>query len=337
MKRRFDILWWAALYLFFVFILQNRVITLSRSLTVQFCYLAFIAANYYLQILYGIPRFLHRKQYLLFVTLLIAGIATTAALRVPLVVYMNNHVFSSGSTGTSQGLTAIFYASLLNIAIWTVIILSIKLMLDRMRLQQRLDKMEKEKTKAELDFLNAQFNPHFLFNSINSIYAHIDKRNPTARNMLLSFSEMLRYQLYDCNTNYISVDREMSYIRNYVAIQQTRKESRVQVCLTIGDSMTGFFITPLLFIAFIENAFKYVSDREDRDNRVVIAFERKDNELLFYCHNTKEARNGSSIDHKGIGIANARRRMALLYPGRHALNIVDKEDIYEVTVNLQLI
>jgi len=337
MKRRFDILWWAALYLFFVFILQNRVITLSRSLTVQFCYLAFIAANYYLQILYGIPRFLHRKQYLLFVTLLIAGIATTAALRVPLVVYMNNHVFSSGSTGTSQGLTAIFYASLLNIAIWTVIILSIKLMLDRMRLQQRLDKMEKEKTKAELDFLNAQFNPHFLFNSINSIYAHIDKRNPTARNMLLSFSEMLRYQLYDCNTNYISVDREMSYIRNYVAIQQTRKESRVQVCLTIGDSMTGFFITPLLFIAFIENAFKYVSDHEDRDNRVVIAFERKDNELLFYCHNTKEARNGSSIDHKGIGIANARRRMALLYPGRHALNIVDKEDIYEVTVNLQLI
>ena len=335
MKRWFDIIWWAALYLFFVFILQNRVITLSRSLTVQFCYLVFIAANYYFQVLYGIPRFLHRKQYLLFVTLLITGIAVTAALRVPLVVYMNSHVFPSGNN--TQGLIDIFYSSLLNIAIWTIIILSIKLMLDRMRLQQRLDKMEKEKAKAELDFLNAQFNPHFLFNSINSIYAHIDKHNPTARNMLLSFSEMLRYQLYDCNTNYISVDKEMSYIRNYVAIQQARKESRVQVCLTVGDSVTGFFITPLLFIAFIENAFKYVSDHEEKDNRVVIAFERKDNELLFYCHNTKETRNGSSIEHKGIGIANARRRMALQYPGRHALNIVDHEDIYEVTVNLQLL
>jgi len=335
MKRWFDIIWWAALYLFFVFILQNRVITLSRSLTVQFCYLVFIAANYYFQVLYGIPRFLHRKQYLLFVTLLITGIAVTAALRVPLVVYMNSHVFPSGNN--NQGLIDIFYSSLLNIAIWTIIILSIKLMLDRMRLQQRLDKMEKEKAKAELDFLNAQFNPHFLFNSINSIYAHIDKHNPTARNMLLSFSEMLRYQLYDCNTNYISVDKEMSYIRNYVAIQQARKESRVQVCLTVGDSVTGFFITPLLFIAFIENAFKYVSDHEEKDNRVVIAFERKDNELLFYCHNTKETRNGSSIEHKGIGIANARRRMALQYPGRHALNIVDHEDIYEVTVNLQLL
>ncbi|HVV03776.1 MAG TPA: histidine kinase, partial [Puia sp.] len=323
-----------ALYLFFVFILQNRVITLSRSLTVQFCYLAFIAANYYFQVLYGIPRLLHRRQYILFITLLVTGIVVTAALRVPLVVYMNSHVFSSGNT--SQGLTDIFYSSLLNIAIWVIVILSIKLMLDRMLLQQRLDKVEKEKTKAELDFLNAQFNPHFLFNSINSIYAHIDKRNPTARNMLLSFSGMLRYQLYDCNTNNISVDKEMSYIRNYVAIQQARKESRVQVCLTIGDSVTGFFITPLLFIAFIENAFKYVSDHEDEDNRVVIAFERKDNELLFYCHNTKEPGNGNSIGHKGIGIANARRRMALLYPGRHALNIMDNEDIYEVTVNLQL-
>jgi len=335
MTRWYDILWWAVLYLFFVFILQNRVITLSRSLTVQFCYLAFIAANYYFQVLYGIPRFLHRKQYFLFITLLITGIVVTAALRVPLVVYMNSHVFSSGNN--NQGIRDIFYSSLLNIAIWVITLLSIKLMLDRMRLQQRLDKVEKEKTKAELDFLNAQFNPHFLFNSINSIYAHIDKRNPQARNMLLSFSEMLRYQLYDCNTNYISVDKEMSYIRNYVAIQQARKESRVQVCLTIGDSVTGFFITPLLFIAFIENAFKYVSDHEEKDNRVVIAFERKDNELLFYCHNTKEPGNGNSIEHRGIGIANARRRMALLYPGRHALNIVDNEDIYEVTVNLQLL
>jgi hypothetical protein len=343
MNRRYDIIWWAALYLFFVFVLQNRVITLSRSMTVQFCYLAFIAANYYFQVFFGIPHFLHRKQYFLFVSSLIAGIVITAALRVPLVVYMNSHVFASGGAGQAlsgiggQGLSGIFFSSLLNIGIWVILLLSAKLLLDRMRLQQRFDKMEKEKTKAELDFLNAQFNPHFLFNSINSIYAHIDKHNPTARNMLLSFSEMLRYQLYDCNTNYISVDKEMSYIRNYVAIQQTRKESRVKVCLTIGESVTGFFITPLLFIAFIENAFKYVSDHEDRDNRVVIAFERKDNELLFYCHNTKEAGNGHGIEHNGIGIANARRRMALLYPGRHALDIVDNEEMYEVTVNLQLL
>lgn len=334
MKRWIDILWWAALYLFFVLVLQNRVLTLSRTLTVQFCYLIFIAANYYFQAFYGIPRLLHRKQYAAFFTFLVTGITVTALLRVPLVLYMNSQVFHASGNQTPL---KIFNSSLLNIAIWVTILLSAKLILDRIRLQQRLDRMEKEKTKAELDFLNAQFNPHFLFNSINSIYAHIDKRNPTARNMLLSFSEMLRYQLYDCNTNSISVDREMSYIKNYVAIQQARKEDRLKVCLTIGESMAGFFISPLLFIAFIENAFKYVSDHEEKNNRVVITFERKGDELLFYCHNTKEAGNVAAIGHKGIGISNARRRMALLYPGRHALNIVDNEEIYEVTVNLQLI
>src|SRR4029079_1508304 len=131
--------------------------------------------------------------------------------------------------------STLFINSLLNIFIWVVCLVATKLVIDRFRFQQYVDEMAKQKEEAELNFLNAQFNPHFLFNSINSIYAHIDKQNTTARNMLLSFSEMLRYQLYDCNTSRISVDKEMSYIRNYVAIQQARKDSSLQVCLHIGE------------------------------------------------------------------------------------------------------
>ena len=322
------------MYILWVFVLQNRAFTLSRTLTVQFCYLLFIAANYYFHVYFAIPRFLNKKKYLLFGLLLVSGVAVTAALRVPLVVYMNKHVFPAGPL--HPNLTSIFYSSLLNIAIWTIAILAVKLTLDHLRLQKHLAEMEKEKTKAELDFLNAQFNPHFLFNSINSIYAHIDKHNTTARNMLLSFSEMLRYQLYDCNTNHISVDREMSYIRNYVAIQQTRKESSLQIGLCIAENVTGFFIAPLLFIAFIENAFKYVGNGDDKDNKVDIHFEKKDNALRFICRNTKEGCNKGGIDHKGIGIANARRRMALLYPEKHSLIIEDNKTSYEVTLNLEL-
>ncbi len=115
--------------------------------------------------------------------------------------------------------------------------------------------MAKEKEKAELDFLNAQFNPHFLFNSINSIYGHIDKHNASARNMLLTFSDMLRYQLYDCNSNCIIIDKEINYIKNYVALQQSRKEESLAVNLTIAENVKGFTIAPLLFIAFIEKCF----------------------------------------------------------------------------------
>ena len=199
MSKRIDILWWAALYLFWVLVLQNRAFTLSRTLTIQFCYLFFIAANYYFHVAFTMPRFLYRKNYVAFGALLLSGILVTALLRVPLAIYMNRHLFNAGDP-SSQPLT-IFYSSLLNISIWVICILAVKLALDQLRLRKHMGEMEKEKIKAELDFLNAQFNPHFLFNSINSIYAHIDKHNPTARNMLLSFSEMLRYQLYDCNTN----------------------------------------------------------------------------------------------------------------------------------------
>jgi hypothetical protein len=334
MSKRIDILWWAALYLFWILVLQNRAFTLSKTLTIQFCYLLFIAANYYFHVGYAIPKFLYRKKYAAFGMLLLSGIVVTAMLRVPLAIYMNSRFFSA--EGAQLPVAGIFYSSLLNISIWVICILAVKLALDHLRLRKHMGEMEKEKIKAELDFLNAQFNPHFLFNSINSIYAHIDKRNPTARNMLLSFSEMLRYQLYDCNTNYISVDKEMGYIKNYVAIQQARKESSLQVCLYIGENVTGFLIAPLLFIAFIENAFKYVSNNDEKENKVHIRFEKKEKDLVFTCMNTRESHNGGGIGHKGIGIANARRRMALLYPDKHALNIADNEHKYEVTLNLQL-
>lgn len=333
-NRWIDVLWWTGLYLFWVFVLQDRAFTLSKALTVQFCYLIFIAANYYFHVYFTIPRYLRIKKYLVFGILLLSGVIIAALLRVPLVLYMNRRFLHM--SGTLPPVAEIFYSSLLNISIWVVGILAVRLTLDHQRLQQHISEMEKEKVKAELDFLNAQFNPHFLFNSINSIYAHIDKHNPTARNMLLSFSEMLRYQLYDCNTHRISVDKEMSYIRNYVAIQQARKDSSLQVCLYIAADVTGFLIAPLLFIAFIENAFKYVGNNEEKENRVNIRFEKKDDSLTFTCTNTRETGSGGGIDHKGIGIANARRRMDLLYPDKHQLNIVDNECMYEVTVNLQL-
>lgn len=329
-----DLIWWTALYLFWVFVLQDRAFTFSRALTVQFCYLIFIAANYYFHVYFAIPRYLNLKKYFVFGILLLSGVVITALLRVPLVLYMNRHFFHA--PGPQPSVSGIFFSSLLNISIWVAGLLAVKLTVGHLRLQQHVSEMEKEKIKAELDFLNAQFNPHFLFNSINSIYAHIDKHNPTARNMLLSFSEMLRYQLYDCNTHRISVDKEMSYIRNYVAIQQARKDSSLQVCLHIGQDVTGFFIAPLLFVAFIENAFKYVGNSEEKENRVNIRFEKHEDCLTFTCVNTREPGTRGGISHKGIGIANARRRMALLYPDKHELNIVDNECKYEVTVNLQL-
>jgi len=330
-----NIMLWIGLYLLWVIVFQKRAFSFSRTMTIQFCYLLFIAANYYFNILYTVPNFLYRKKYVAFALLFLAGIITASLLRVPLATYLSQHYFAPGKP--PPGFSELFFNSLINIFIWTICLVAGKLILDRIRFQKYIEVIEKEKMKNELDFLKAQFNPHFLFNSINSIYGNINKSNSTAREMLLTFSEMLRYQLYECNTGTISIEKEISYIRNYISLQQIRKPENLSVQLLVSEDVRGITIAPLIFIAFIENSFKYVSNYEDKLNEVKISLARSNNQLFFKTFNTKENINGrKTIDHGGIGIANVRRRLELLYPGKHVLAIQNNEHFFEVTLNLEV-
>ena len=172
--------------------------------------------------------------------------------------------------------------------------------------------------------------------------------------------------IYECNVDTIAIDKEIQYIRNYVALQRTRKEEDLQVALDIPENIRGFAIAPLIFTTFIENAFKYVSNHEDGDNRVEIAFLKKGGVLEFRSFNTKDrermgygAASGGrgSVDrsdqnaggrgsdpgmsagrpgHGGIGLANIRRRLELQYPGKYQLLIRNEAGSYEITLNLQI-
>ena len=304
-------------------------------MTIQFCYLLFIAGNYYFNVYYVVPVFLYRKKFAAFALLFLAGIVAASLLRVPLATYLSQHYFAPGKP--PPGLSQLFFNSLINIFIWTICLVAGKLIVDRIRFQKYIEVIEKEKMKNELDFLKAQFNPHFLFNSINSIYGNINKSNSTAREMLLTFSEMLRYQLYECNTSVISIEKEISYIRNYISLQQIRKPENLSIQLNVSEDVRGITIAPLIFMAFIENSFKYVSNHEDRLNEVQISLARSNNQLFFKTFNTKENVNGREmIDPGGIGIANVKRRLELLYPGKHALMIQNNDHSFEVMLNLEV-
>src|SRR5690606_22905121 len=117
-------------------------------------------------------------------------------------------------------------------------------------------KMELEKVNAELEYLKAQVNPHFLFNSINTIYFQIDRHNELARNSLSGFSDMLRYQLYECNGTEIGIEKEIRYLKNYVSLQRMRKDENYLIFFEEHGDLTGFNVPPLLLIPFVENAFK---------------------------------------------------------------------------------
>lgn len=331
-KTIYHFIFWLAAYVFWIFVFRNSTLVLTHAITIQFCYLVFIAANYYLNTLYAIPLLLNRKRYVGFSFCLIAGVLVTALIRVPVSVMVITYIFKIPHPHFNY--TTIFLDSFINILFWVICILAAKMVIEKIRSQVYIEQIEKEKATNELNFLRAQFNPHFLFNSINSIYGHIDKTNKEARDMLLVFSDMLRYQLYECNVERIDLNKELNYVRNYIALQKARMDERVIVNFRTDMDTEQVKIAPLLLITFIENAFKYVGFNEDKINRVDIFLECRQGMLFFEIFNTKDSYINPVEQSSGLGIANTKRRLELLYPGKHRLIIDNQETDYKLTLNL---
>jgi two-component system LytT family sensor kinase len=233
----------------------------------------------------------------------------------------------------------LYLDSLVNIFIWVELFIMGKMIVDRIYNQQQLALLEKERVKHELDFLKAQINPHALFNSLNSIYGHIDKSNQTARNILLKFSGLLRYQLYDCSEDKIKLEKEIEYIRNYISFQQIRKEENLIVDTEIEIDQYNHTIAPLLLVVLIENAFKFVSNFTDKDNKIDIKVNVKEGFFTFNICNTTEHRQALSsiLNPGGIGIVNLKRRLELLYRDKYEMAFKQEVDYYEATLKLQLV
>ena len=185
---------------------------------------------------------------------------------------------------------------------------------------------DKDRIASELQYLKAQVNPHFLFNAINTIYIQMDLSGEEARETLSVFSDMLRYQLYECNGDSIPLVREMEYLQHYIHLQRLRKEATDEVDFRFSGDANGAMIAPFLLIPLIENMFKHGG--EHIRGEFCIAPDR----LIFTGLNTK----GPLVDGGGIGLTNLRRRLDLVYPRRHSLVIRDQPTTFEVCLEVQL-
>ncbi|HNP47210.1 MAG TPA: histidine kinase [Bacteroidia bacterium] len=230
-----------------------------------------------------------------------------------------------------------FTSNLVLMFLVTSSLLSFRILRDKMKTQEALEDLEKEKISAELGFLKAQINPHFLFNSLNNILFQIDKSNKDARETLLKFSEMLRYQLYECSSDYIEIEKELHYIKNYIEIQMLRKTDRYKCTFTVSDSVKNFSLAPLLLTPFIENAFKYISNHSNGKNEISISMDYKEGEFSFHICNDKDQSTVIEIhENKGIGLANVRRRLDLLYPDKHSLEIRNESGQFSVAMKMNI-
>ncbi len=205
---------------------------------------------------------------------------------------------------------------------------------DRLTLQ-----LTEEKRDAELQFLRAQIHPHFLFNTLNNLYGLALKQSPHTPDSILKLSGLLDFILYECNAEKIPLRKEIELIRHYIELERLRFGERLALTFEPKMPQEDLPIAPLLLLPFVENAFKHGAANTTSDRvfvKIDLTVEGKT--LFFQVENSKNNRpgNGSENGHKGIGLRNVEKRLALLYPGRYELEKVEGEDVFLIALKLQL-
>jgi two-component system LytT family sensor kinase len=308
-------------------------------------YVIFQATGVYFNLYFLIPRFLEKARYVQYVGFVILTIICTAAFIVP--GYYVSAWLSGKPFVELYGIDPGNYLYFLKIntlpstAASMTLAMSVKLTKNWIQTKQREQSLEKEKIEAELKFLKSQFNPHFLFNTINSIFVLIHKNPDMASDALAKFSDLLRYQLYECNEQQIALGQELTYLENFIELQKLRQDQdNIELTLQIEQQHSGnLTIAPFVLIPFIENAFKHVSQRKDKLNWIKMDLRLDQHQLHFAISNSISTQYGSSnefIRYSGIGLKNVQRRLDLLYPGKYALTIKPDDDQFRVTLRMEL-
>ena len=203
--------------------------------------------------------------------------------------------------------------------------------------RERLRQLEIEKLNTELEYLKSQINPHFLFNSLNTVFFQIDKSNEQARETLSKFSDMLRFQLYECNGHSISLEREVSYLRNYVDLQRLRKDEKYVIEFKAEGNLADLGIAPMMFMPVVENAFKHVSHFAHGENKISIEITATDTEIKLMVNNTKTNQEEKEQRPGGIGLKNLKRRLELQYPDKHSFEMHETKKEFGVILKLRIV
>ncbi|MCB0663093.1 MAG: sensor histidine kinase [Saprospiraceae bacterium] len=198
--------------------------------------------------------------------------------------------------------------------------------------QQRVGELENAQLSAELKFLKNQINPHFLFNALNNIYVQSKTRPEETPDSILLISDLLRYQLYDCTKERVSLEGEIKYLRNYLQLDRMRRD-HTNLSFEVIGSPKGLLVAPFLFLPFVENAVKYC-DSSKNDHYIHIQFQIHPDQIEFNCENNFNP-SMKPTGPGGIGLQNVKRRLALLYPKEHKLDINTENGKFTVTMILQ--
>jgi two-component system, LytTR family, sensor kinase len=195
--------------------------------------------------------------------------------------------------------------------------------------------LQKDNLALELDFLRSQLNPHFLFNSLNNIYSMVEETNREAGDTILKLADLMRYLLYESNSEQVYLSREVSFLEDYIALEKIRHSNASKITFESAGSFEYYRIPPFLLVPFVENAFKHGLDTIE-DGWVTIKILLDGSQLNFEVTNSKPQRKRPGTQKGGIGLVNLKKRLDIYYPGQHELKIDDSDSVYKIYLRLSL-
>lgn len=327
---------WLAYFLFWVYVLSPGSSTSDFYIN-SFVIVTIHALVSYFNIYFLFPVFLQKREYLKY----FAAITLTISLG----TLMESGAFLLLSTiGPDDKLTLLSIRFLLTTAMaiiyTTAITMSLKLVkhwYEKERLAKALEKLNAE---TELKYLKSQINPHFLFNSLNSIYALALQKSDLTPDLILKLSDILRYILYDGSEKKVSLTQELKYLKSYLELEKVRHGDRMNLQIDIQGDTESYEIAPMLLIPFVENSFKHGLGKDMSNGYVKVSVRTAVDDLHFEIANSKPS-HGSEVSQQngyqgGIGLINVKKRLKLLYPQNHVLKVSSTLNEFKVSLDINL-
>ena len=305
----------------------------SKPVSLFIFELALNMLNFYL-LYFMISKFFPKIRYsYLNILLALLFILIFTVFRAYIWRYYDIYVLNDLKTRMSLN-SKIFHYQIRNVIVTSIYVILIKFTVDWFRNQQIKSTLLTQNQASELALLRFQLSPHFFFNTLNNIYTLVYKKSDEAPEAVMKLSEIMRYMLYESNTDFVGLKTEIEYLNSFIELQLLRVKKRDFVNLNISGELENKQIPPMLLIPFVENAFKH--GNKDISPGLFIDLNVREKNLSFIVTNFKKKSINNMGNDKigGIGLQNLKRRLELLYPGSHKLNVI--ENITNYTVELFL-
>ncbi len=320
------------LTMLFLLIFLDSGPTSFNSFSIEVINVLFYAILIYFNLYYLIPNYLTGKKFLYYVFFLTVSVILVTPIKILIFYFIFNT--ANAQQQLLNELNLYFIANFVVMGASTIV----KIISDWARHQRERKELETQTMQSELRFLKSQINPHFLFNTLNNLYALTLKKSDKAPEIVIKLSEMMRYMLYECNEKKVPLSKEVNYLKNYLDLEKLRQAQKVIINFDVEGEVEDQKIAPLLFIPFLENSFKHGLNNHISQGFVNIKIKVVDKHIHLFIENSKPDALPMQVHKRsgGIGLVNVRRRLDLIYPNNYELNINDNPKTYQVELDLEL-